>query len=119
LDYAATEKSGKIQQQSNNISAYVESVRAKKMLGDKQGALADYNTAVKIKSDSAEVLIDRGFLGIELHEYQQALIDANYALELEPKNYVAYLLRADIYEKMGDHINAVNDRKKAELLDES
>jgi tetratricopeptide (TPR) repeat protein len=109
----------KIQQQSNNISAYVEIVRAKKMLGDKQGAIADYNTAVKIKSDSAEILIYRGFLGMELNEYQQALIDANQALELEPKNYEAYLLRAAIYEKMGDHINAVNDRKKAELLDES
>jgi Zn-dependent protease/tetratricopeptide (TPR) repeat protein len=107
----------RIQQQPNDISAYLESAGAKRMLGDKQGSIDDYNTALKIKTNSVEILIDRASIGLELNEYQSALLDANYALELEPKNSEVYQLRADLHDRIGDQTSAANDRKKAELFD--
>jgi tetratricopeptide (TPR) repeat protein len=108
-----------IQQQNNNVSAYIQRSNAKKMLGDRQGALADYNAVIKLQPNSTEALLGRAYLAMEIKKYREALVDINLVVNIEPKNAEAYQLRSDLYERMGDRTRAETDRQYAELLNDN
>jgi tetratricopeptide (TPR) repeat protein len=61
---------------------YINRGNTKSDLGDKQGAIADYNEAIRLKPDFANPYYNRGLIKKERGEKQEALVDFRKALEL-------------------------------------
>ena len=61
--------------------------------------------------------LNRARVYMSMDKTQQALADANKAIELEPNEPDAYFRRSDIYYDMGKDTEAKADEKKAEELD--
>jgi tetratricopeptide (TPR) repeat protein len=82
-------------------------------LGDKQGALADYNKAIKLKPDDADAYKKRGIVRSDLGDKQGAIADYNKAIELKPDFAEAYKNRGLIRSDLGDKEGALADYNKA------
>ena len=67
-----------------------------------------------------DLIIYRGIIYKELENYERALEMANYILAISDNIGEAYLLRAQIYEAMGDIEKSQSDKKlavdKSEIL---
>ncbi|PZV22794.1 MAG: hypothetical protein DCF12_20155, partial [Snowella sp.] len=57
---------------------------AKSDSGDYQGAIADYNQAIKLNPDYALAYCNRGNSKVNLGDYQGAIADYNQAIKLNP-----------------------------------
>ncbi|MDD1437760.1 tetratricopeptide repeat protein, partial [Dolichospermum sp. ST_sed10] len=74
-------------------------------LGDKQGAIQDYNLAIKINPNLAEAYIGRGIVRSELGDNQGAIDDYNQAANF-------YLQKQDMenYLKVLQNISRIQGR---------
>jgi tetratricopeptide (TPR) repeat protein/S1-C subfamily serine protease len=82
-------------------------------LGDKQGAIADFNKVIELKPDDAEAYSNRGVARSHLGDKQGAIADYTKAIELQPDDADAYYNRGvDRYE-LGDKQKAIADFSKA------
>lgn len=87
--------------------------------GDVDAALTDYNKAVEMKTDDANLLVSRGRALFTKKSYDLSVKDFDRAIELSPKTAVAFLSRGASYEKLGDVQKALADYKAASDLDAS
>ncbi len=67
---------------------------------DFQLALADYQAAGKIKNDNTEYLSGIASAHLELKNYDEAIIAASRAIEINPNNVRPYFVRAKCYERL-------------------
>ena len=81
-----------------------------------QGAIADYNQAIKLKPDYAEVYYNRGLAKFQSGDNQGAIADFNQAIKLNPDDAKAYYLRGAAKSKSGDYQAAINDLRQAAKL---
>jgi tetratricopeptide (TPR) repeat protein len=81
--------------------------------GDYKGALADFNTALKINPKSANTYNNRGLVRTQLGEKQGALADYNLAIKIDPKNALAYNNRGIVRADLGDKQGALADYNSA------
>ena len=72
--------------------------RAKAMIGDYDGALADANSAVEKDSSNLNRADVRHMRG----ETDEALADIEKALAIDPKKIVSYQLQGNIYDELGE-----------------
>ena len=82
------------------------------------GALADFDTAAKLKPTLGEIYVNRGAAYVGEHRYADGLKDLNKSLELgveEPAK--AYYNRALAYEGLDDMKSAYFDYQKAVEID--
>jgi tetratricopeptide (TPR) repeat protein len=83
--------------------------------GDFQGALADYNRAIKNNPQSANAYYNRGLLKADkLQDYPGALSDYNRAIKLKPNYDAAYNNRGNLKaDKLQDYPGALSDYNRA------
>jgi tetratricopeptide (TPR) repeat protein len=76
-------------------------------------ALKDYNKALEISPDIADIYVYRGFAYHNLGQYDEALKDYNKALEFNPNFAVAYSSRGNVYHDLGQYAETLIDYTKA------
>ncbi|MCC5636163.1 tetratricopeptide repeat protein [Nostoc sp. CHAB 5844] len=93
----------------NDVNAYIKRSQARKILGDNQGALADYNQVVRLKPNDIQYRLIRANLRSSLKDYKSAIKDYNEALRLNPKNITVYYQQAHLRSRMQDYQGAIAD----------
>jgi tetratricopeptide (TPR) repeat protein/S1-C subfamily serine protease len=78
-------------------------------LGDKQGAIQDYNQAIKINPNDALAYNNRGIVRNELGDKQGAIQDCNQAIKINPNDALAYNNRGIVRNDLGDKPGAIDD----------
>lgn len=83
-------------------------------LGDNQAALADYNAAIAANPDNGDAYVSRAGVMIVMKRYDDALADANRAMQLHTSNMAAaYYSRAVVADERGQYNAAYADYKQA------
>ncbi|MEI6370115.1 MAG: tetratricopeptide repeat-containing serine protease family protein [Nostocales cyanobacterium ELA608] len=78
-------------------------------LGDKQGAIDDYNQAIKINPNYANAYYNRGNVRDDLGDKQGAIDDYNLAIKINPNYALAYNNRGNARADLGDKPRAIDD----------
>ena len=94
---------------SNALKSALEKVRQ----GDHKGALADYDKAIEIDPENADLYFNRGNAKHALGDDEGALADYDKALELNPEHSNAYINRGATKDALGDYEGALADYDKA------
>jgi tetratricopeptide (TPR) repeat protein/S1-C subfamily serine protease len=76
---------------------------------DKQGAIDDFNLAIKINPNFAEAYVGRGFVRYESEDKQGAIDDFNLAIKINPNFAEAYVGRGGVRYESGDKQGAIDD----------
>lgn len=98
----------------DRASTYVNRGILRARVNDTDGALNDYNTALRLKPELGEGYVDRGANFITLKRYQEALADIDKGIQLGANRpQIAYYDRAVVHEFLGDIRGAYEDYKKA------
>ena len=103
-------------QAQENAEAYYNRGVAKSQLGDFQGAITDYDQAIKIKPDYAEAYYNRGLAKQNLEDNQGAIADYNQAIKIKPDYALAYLNRGVAKSDLGDKQGVIADYDQAAQL---
>jgi tetratricopeptide (TPR) repeat protein len=93
----------------NDAQAYYRRGLAHAHQGHFERAISDYDRAIALKSDYADVFVCRGIARADRGELDQALEDFDQAIALEPDNGAAYYNRANAYAEQGDLDHAIVD----------
>ncbi|MFN9171376.1 MAG: tetratricopeptide repeat protein, partial [Dolichospermum sp.] len=82
-------------------------------LGDKPGAIDDYNQAIKINPNDADAYYNRGNARKELGDKPGAIDDFNLAIKINPNCAEAYTNRGVVRNQLGDKQGAIDDFNQA------
>ncbi|GHV76757.1 lipoprotein [Spirochaetia bacterium] len=72
-------------------------------------ALRDLDRALKINGDDYWIAVDRGIVLVDLRRKQEALLEFNRAIAMNPSIFLAYVYSAGIKDEMGDYDGAEHD----------
>jgi tetratricopeptide (TPR) repeat protein len=96
-------------QNPNSSLAYDARAQARDSQGDRAGAMADFNEALRLDPSNATVYYRRGNLRDSQGDRQGAVQDYSQAIALNPGFYNAYYNRAVVRNNMGDLRGAAED----------
>ncbi|OBQ33400.1 MAG: hypothetical protein AN487_20465, partial [Anabaena sp. CRKS33] len=82
-------------------------------LGDKPGAIDDYNQAIKINPNDAQAYNNRGNVRDDLGDKPGAIDDYNLAIKINPNLAQAYNNRGIVRNELGDKPGAIDDYNQA------
>ena len=82
-------------------------------LGDYKGAIADYDSSIRLKPDNAAVYYNRGIAKDDLGQYFAAIADYDSAIRLKPDYAGAYNNRGIVKDNLGQHSAAITDYDSA------
>ena len=105
-----------LSQRSISAATYLKWGIKKHLLGDSNGAIADYNMAIRIKPDY-EAYCARGLAKIDLGQHFAAIIDFDKALKIKQEISHAYYYRGLAKSKLKRYVAAIVDYDKAIRLD--
>jgi tetratricopeptide (TPR) repeat protein len=99
----------------STAQGYVYLADAKYDLGDKKGAIADYDKALAINPRESDAYIGRGLAKEKTGDPSGAIDDYNQALAINPKDYLhlIYFNRGIARDKLGDFQGALVDCSQA------
>jgi tetratricopeptide (TPR) repeat protein len=85
----------------------------RKELGDKPGAIDDYNQAIKINPNYADAYNNRGNVRNDLGDKQGAIDDYTLAIKINPNLAQAYTSRGFVYHQKENYTAALSDYNQA------
>lgn len=96
--------------QSKAVSLYVQQAYNHFSQGDVEGAIADFNIALCIHPNSAELYTARGnFRKQKLGDRLGAIEDYTQAIFINPDNAFFYFCRSQTYQELGNQQKAIED----------
>lgn len=110
-EYEYYEKS--IDEGKNMKVSYLSRAVIKFNRGDLNGALKDYDSAIKLDDQDPEAFINRGIVKEKLKIYEGAISDFTKTLELKPDLWKAYYNRGNSKFKQNKFAESVPDFTKA------
>lgn len=78
-------------------------------LGDKEGALADFNQVLAIHPQDVVAYNYRGLVRFDLGDKEGAVVDFSHALDLNPQLVSVYCNRGYVLSELGDQLGAMAD----------
>jgi tetratricopeptide (TPR) repeat protein len=87
--------------------------------GDKERANARLNDAMYWSPKDPRLLLQRAAWNLEDGRNSEALDGANKAVELSGDHYAALMVRAQIYQRLGQHAEAIEDWKVINRLSQT
>jgi tetratricopeptide (TPR) repeat protein len=96
---------------------FVTKGQVKQADSDNDGAIADYNRAIKLDPTNVEAYIGRGGAKQAKGDNEGAIVDYNRAIKLDPTNANAYTGRGDAKQAKGDNDGAIVDYNRAIEVD--
>jgi len=96
--------------------AYIGKARIKQALGDRDGAMADFNTSLKYMQ-SYDAYLDRAVIKIELDDTQGALYDLDKAEQFDPLGTGPYINKGGIFYQLGEYAEAVKNFNRVLQID--
>jgi len=96
--------------------AYFNRGNAKRNLGDFEGAIADYDEAIRLDPDGADAYTSRGLAKANLGNLEGAIADFDEAIRLDPEYTIAYFNRGLVKYLNNDTEGALRDWQQAEAL---
>lgn len=85
--------------------------------GDVESAWQDCRNCLRINAYAPSGYRLRGLLHMEAKAWEEALADLSRSIELAPEVARAYRYRSEVYEKLGRHIEAQQDKQTFAELD--
>ena len=98
-------------------AAYNNRGTAFRRLGDPRRAIEDFDRAIALIPDYANIYNNRGYAYSNLGEYRKAIGDYSQAIRLNPKHADACTNRGDAKRSLGRHSEAIEDYDRAILMD--
>lgn len=98
-----------IDSDSSMLYPYLERAYQRTEGGYYKGALADYNSALKINDTDPEIWFGRGSVREKLNDLKGAYADYTKAIELKENYQQAWLNRANVLSKQGKYAEAIED----------
>ena len=80
-------------------------------------AIANFEAAIRIDKNYAQVYLNRGWVYFDLERYQESLLDGSRAIELEPENRWGYRLRGRSLYRLERYEEAILDFDRALKVD--
>ncbi|MBD2461602.1 tetratricopeptide repeat protein [Oscillatoria sp. FACHB-1407] len=93
----------------NDITAYWNQAVTRYDLGDREGAIADFNQVLSINPNDAIAYNYRGLARYDQGDVTGAIADFNRSLHLNPHQVAAYCNRGFIRSEQGDQLGAISD----------
>ena len=85
--------------------------------GDAQGALADYNIALKDNYRDVDALVNRAAIYSMNGDQRRAIVDLDLALSISPRNSLAFYNRGYAHFALKDYGKAIDDYGSAIRVD--
>jgi len=107
------------------LDAYYIRGRIKSKLGDKRGAISDYDVIISSldkttgKEGLASILNEKAYCLVEVGDYNNALPIINKALELEKDSWYYWDTRGELYYKIDKYQESISDMTRAISIEEN
>lgn len=103
--------------QTKDAFIYIKRAYSRLEQGDREGAIADFNSSIRIDPHKAELYIERAnFRKIQLSDRHGALEDYTQAICINPQNFLFYFWRSQTYQELGMTQKAIEDYNTAMVL---